>query len=315
MKLSKEFKIGLVFILAIALFVWGFNYLKGFDIFTKSKTYYAVYPRINGLIKSNPVSINGLRTGQVSDIYFEPDLSGLIVVEFVITTDLPIPNNSIVSIYSSDLMGSKAIEIILGNSNEYIQDGDTLPSKLEASLKEAVNQQIQPLKYKAEELIQSIDSVVIIIQSIFNKKAREDLAQSIQSIRQTFKNIENASFDIDNLVTSQKNRLAEIFNNLELITGNLKNNNDNINNIINNFSTISDSLAKAEIPRTFNNINSTINDLAKIADKINKGEGTLGLLVNDDKLYNELQKSAADLNKLLEDIQQNPKKYVRFSLF
>ena len=289
--------------------------MKGFDIFTKSKTYYAVYPRINGLIKSNPVSINGLRTGQVSDIYFEPDLSGLIVVEFVITTDLPIPNNSIVSIYSSDLMGSKAIEIILGNSNEYIQDGDTLPSKLEASLKEAVNQQIQPLKYKAEELIQSIDSVVIIIQSIFNKKAREDLAQSIQSIRQTFKNIENASFDIDNLVTSQKNRLAEIFNNLELITGNLKNNNDNINNIINNFSTISDSLAKAEIPRTFNNINSTINDLAKIADKINKGEGTLGLLVNDDKLYNELQKSAADLNKLLEDIQQNPKKYVRFSLF
>ena len=100
-----------------------------------------------------------------------------------------------------------------------------------------------------------------------------------------------------------------------MITGNLKNNNDNINNIINNFSTISDSLAKAEIPRTFNNINSTINDLANIANKINKGEGTLGLLVNDDKLYNELQKSAADLNKLLEDIKQNPKKYVRFSLF
>jgi len=314
-KLSKEFKVGLVAIVTIALFIWGFNYLKGLDIFKNHKTFYAIYPRVNGLTPANPVSIHGLNVGQVTNISFTPDMSGNIVVEFIVTTDLPLPKNSVANIFSSDLMGSKAIEIVLGDTNVYLDDGDTLVPEVEASLKDAVNQQIAPLKHKAEELISSIDSAVVAIRGVFNKKTRDNLQNSIASISVTLRHIENASYNLDTLVITQKNRLVEILANIELITGNLKDNNENITNILNNFSTISDSLAKAQIPKTFDNINRTINDLAQVAEKINTGQGTIGLLLNDDKLYNNLQKASNNLNALLEDLQQNPKKYVRFSLF
>lgn len=315
MKLSKEFKVGLVAIVTIALFIWGFNYLKGLDIFKNYKTFYAVYPRVNGLTPANPVSIHGLNVGQVTSIAFTPDMSGNIIVEFIVTTDLPMPKNSKASIYSSDLMGSKAIEIILGDTNVYLDDYDTLASVVEASLKDAVNQQIAPLKNKAEELISSIDSAVVAIRGVFDRKTRENLKNSIESIRITLKHLQSATYNIDTMVITQKNRLAEILYNVELITANLKDNNENITNILSNFSTISDSLAKAQIPKTFDNINRTINDLAEVAEKINTGQGTIGLLLNDDKLYHNLQKASNNLNSLLEDLQQNPKKYVRFSLF
>lgn len=305
----------MVFIIAIAAFIWGFNYLKGFDLFKEYKTIYSVYPRINGLTTSNPVSINGLKVGQVADIYFEPNNSGRIVVSMTITTDLPIPDNSIANIFSSDLMGSKAIDLVLGDSKIILANGDTLPSKVEASIKEAVNQQIKPLKNKAEDLIKSIDSVVVALRSVLNEKSRKNLENSIASISRTLYNLENASYNIDTLVVSQKSRLAQILFNMEMITNNIYNNNEKIDNIIDNFSSISDSLAQAEIPRTFNNINRTVNDLAVITGKINKGEGTLGLLINDDKLYHNLQNAAADLDTLLKDINDNPKKYVKFSIF
>ena len=315
MKLSKEFKVGLVAIATIAIFIWGFNYLKGLDIFKTYKTFYAIYPRVNGLMEANPVSIHGLNVGQVTRISFTPDMSGNIIVEFVVTTDLPLPKNSVANIYSSDLMGSKAIEIMIGDTNIYHDDGDTLMSEVEASLKDAVNQQIAPLKNKAEELIGSIDSAVVAIRGVFNRRTRENLKNSIESIRITLKNLESATYNIDTLVISQKNRLATILDNVEAITTNLRENNENITQLINNFSTISDSLAKAQIPKTFDNINSTISDLAEVVEKVNTGQGTIGLLLNDDKLYNNLQQASNNLNALLEDLQQNPKKYVRFSLF
>ncbi|MBE9483384.1 MAG: MCE family protein, partial [Bacteroidetes bacterium] len=142
MKYKREIGIGLVFIVALALFIWGFSYLKGFNLFKEQRVLYAVYERVSGLTKANPVSINGLKVGQVSDIYFNPDFSGEIVVEITIETDMPIPKNSVALIYSSDLMGSKAINLQLSDDSLFVNNGDTLGTKVEASLKEAVNQQI-----------------------------------------------------------------------------------------------------------------------------------------------------------------------------
>ncbi len=266
-------------------------------------------------MKANPVSINGLNVGQVKNLYFEDNHSGRIVVEIVVTSDFPIPVNSIAKIYSSDIMGSKAIEIVLGNSTVIAVAGDTLLTSIEAGLKEEVNRQVQPIKKKAEDLLATIDSAVTVISEIFNENARRNLAQSFESIKNTLEAIQSASYEIDTLVTVERNRLADILTNIESITKNLDKNKDNINNIISNFSAISDTLAKAEIPKTFNNANIALKNIAEIADKINKGEGTIGLLIHNDSLYYQLEKSAADLNKLLEDIRKNPKKYVRFSLF
>ncbi|MCK4638299.1 MAG: MCE family protein, partial [Bacteroidales bacterium] len=167
MKLSREFIVGIVFVVAIALFIWGYNYLKGWDVFTKQKSFFGIYNQVNGLMKANPVSINGLNVGQVKNLYFEDNYSGRIVVEIVVTSDFPIPVNSIAKIYSSDIMGSKAIEIVLGNSTVIAVAGDTLLTSIEAGLKEEVNRQVQPIKKKAEDLLATIDSVVTVISEIF----------------------------------------------------------------------------------------------------------------------------------------------------
>jgi phospholipid/cholesterol/gamma-HCH transport system substrate-binding protein len=315
LKYKKEIITGLVFIVALALLIWGFNFLKGFNLLKDQRIVYAVYEEVSGLNRANPVSINGLKVGQVSDIYFEPGYSGNIIVKIMIETEIPIPRNSIALIYSSDLMGSKAINLILGNDSLYIANGDTLATKVEASLKEAVNQQIQPLKLKAEELILSIDSVVTVIKAIFNESARQNLSNSLASIQQTFANLESATYNLDELVASEKTRLAEIMINLESITATISNNEENIDNILKNFSTVSDSLVAADIPGTFQNLNRVADDLAVIIEKINNGEGSIGMLVNDEDLYKDLQRSAEQLNLLLEDVRVNPKRYVRFSLF
>jgi len=315
LKYRKEIIIGLVFIAALALFIWGFSFLKGFNLFKEQRVLYAKYDRVSGLSKANPVSINGLKVGQVSDIYFEPNFSGKIIVEITIETQLPIPRNSVALIYSSDLMGSKAIDLKLGNDSLLVANGDTLGTRVEASLKEAVNQQIQPLKAKAEELILSIDSVVTVIKEIFNEQARENLTSSLASVQATFENLESASYNLDQMIAAEKVRFGEIMYNLESITTTIRENEEDIDNIISNFSVISDSLAQADIPRTFANINRVVADVADIVEKIDNGEGTLGMLVNNESLYRDLQKSAEQLSLLLEDLRVNPKRYVRFSLF
>ena len=315
MKYKREIGIGLIFIVALALFIWGFSFLKGFNLFKEQRVVYAVYEQVSGLDRANPVSINGLKVGQVSDIYFEPGFSGNIIVEITVETQIPIPRNSVALIYSSDLMGSKAIDLKLGDDSLYISNGDTLSTRVEASLKEAVNQQIAPLKLKAEELILSIDSVVTVIKAIFNEKAKENLSNSIASIEQTFANLESASFNLDTLVAAQKTKLSQIMTNLETITSTISENEENIDNILANFSSLSDSLAKAEIPRTFAKIDRVMGDVALIVEKINTGEGSLAMLINDEALYKDIQESAEQLHLLMEDIRLNPKRYVRFSLF
>jgi len=314
-KIPREVRIGFIFLVALGLFIWGLNFLKGKDIFSKDRIFFSVYKDVNGLEKSNPVYINGLRVGQVRSIYFDPSMSGEIIVEVVVSTDFPIPRNSISRIFSEDLMGSRAISIVVGDSEELISPGDTLSSSIETSLKEEVNRQIAPLKRKTENLILSIDSMVVAVQGVFNKDIRSELLASIQSIRRTFHNLESTSSNIDTLVLEQSSRLGSILYNLDMITRNLKDNEENINNIFANITTITDSLENADIPGTFQNLNRVVNDISLITDKINKGEGTLGMLVNNDQLYIELEKTAYELNQLLEDLRTNPKRYVRFSVF
>jgi phospholipid/cholesterol/gamma-HCH transport system substrate-binding protein len=315
LKIPRELKVGFFFILAVAGFIWGLNFLKGKNIFSKERYFYAVYNDVNGLEKSNPVLINGMRIGQVNDMYFDPSMNGNVIIVMAVKNEFPIPKNSVSRIFSSDLMGSRAISIELGSSDELAISGDTLVSSMEATLKEEVNRQIQPLKRKAENLILSIDSMVVAVQGVFTRDIRDEILTSVQSIRMTFENLETTTSNIDTLVVEQSNRLASILYNLDMITMNLRDNSDEINNTIDNISTISDSLAMAHIPQTFQNLNRVVSDISEITQKINSGEGSIGMLLNNDQLYIELEKTTYELNQLLEDIRVNPKRYVKFSLF
>ncbi len=315
MKISKEFKIGFLFILATAVLVWGYSFLKNKKIFYKERVLIAVYKNVNGLTPSNPVFINGVKVGQVGEVQFAPSMNGDIIVRLVFTHKFPIPKNSTAKIFSLDLMGSKAIEILLGSEKEYAQSGDTLKTDVETSLKDAVNQQILPLKLKAEDLLSSIDTMVVAVHGVFNKEALADLNASIKSIRHTFKNLESTTQNIDTLVTTQSGRLASILYNIDMVTRNLSNNGQQIDRVFNNLATLTDTLAQSNISGTFRKLNKTIDTLSAVMDRIKSGQGTLGMLIKDDKLYIDLQKSSEDLNLLLEDIRLNPKRYVRISVF
>ncbi len=315
MKIRKEVKVGILFVVSVAILIWGIMFLKGLELFKKHQTFISVYDHVNGLVTSNPVTIKGLKVGQVTKLYFHPKNPGKIIVELYLDGDYPIPKNSYARIFSSDLLGSREVEIVLGDSNILAQNGDTLKSITEATLGEEVNRQLLPLKRKAENLISSIDTVATIIQMVLNKNTRDNLVHSIEHVKEALENLAHTTYNIDTLVSTQRNHLSAIITNVESISENLRNNNGKIENIINNLSDVSDSLAKAKIPYTFNQINAAIANLDTILQKVNRGEGTVGLLLNDDKLYKEVEKAARDLNLLLEDIKANPKKYVKVSVF
>jgi len=314
-KLKRELKIGIVFILATVILIWGLMYLKGLEIFTKSRTIIAVYENVDGLVVANPITLNGLQIGQVNTLKFDPRHNGNIIVELYIKGDYPFPSNSIARIRSSGLLGSKEVAIILGTAKSFMKSGDTIKTELEASLSAEVNKQLLPLKRKAENLISSIDSVVIIVQMVLNKNTRENLVQAIDHVKDALANISHATFDLDTLVSTQRKNIAGIIGNVESISKNLKQNNEKITHIINNLSDVSDSLAKARIPSTIMQVNLAVKNLSNTLEKINKGEGSLGLLVNDQKLYIDVENAARNLNLLIEDLKANPKKYLKISVF
>lgn len=315
LKLSKEFKIGIIVIISLALLYWGFNFLKGEDVFSNERTFLAVYKDVGGLNKSNSVTINGLTVGHVRNMYFSNDGKSNVVIELIIRNSIPIPKNSIARIASSDLLGSKIVEIVLGDSPYFAESKDTLMSDVETSIKEEVSRQLKPLKNKAEGLLVSIDTVITMLNDLFSKTNTDNISRSVAHIAGSFENLEKTTSTLDDLMTEEKNRLERILINVESVTLNLKNNEEKLNNIFANFSAISDTLAKARFSETLQNVYTTMNELSDISKKINSGEGSLGMLVNDDSLYVELENSSRDLKLLLEDIRLNPKKYLKFSVF
>ena len=313
-KISSEVKIGIVALAALAVMVWGINFLKGKNILSSPTHYYSVYDNVDGMDIAAPVRINGLTVGKVVEVNFHPDNSGRILVKFDLSKEFAIPKNSIARIYNSDLMGTKALQLSLGNGIIYASSGDTLVSDVEAGLKDEVNKQVLPLKNKAEDLISSIDSVMTVITTVLDKDARTSLTNSLVSLNRTFSTMEVAMVRLDSMIYKNDYRVSNIMANVESITTNLHNNNESLGNIIKNFEAITDSLAKSQIKTTIKNLDASLYQFEKIMTKVNNGEGSIGLLINDKSLYNNLSSASNQLDQLIADMKEHPKRYVSFSL-
>lgn len=311
MKLSKEVKVGILVTGAIAALLWGMNYLKGIDVFSGLNTYFAVYNQVDGLTTSSEIILNGVKIGQVQKIEFIKDNSGRILATLAVKSDVFIGKKSIARISSSDLLGSKVVTIVLDPSSAPVVDGDTLQSEVQTTLSD----QMLPIKDKAENLILSLDSLAMALKGVFNSGTQKNLNSSFANLDKTMASIERASAGLDQLVSTDDSKLRKMINNLESITANIKNNNESLSNALKNISSITDSLAKSNLASTINNANTTLKETAAIMEKINRGEGTMGMLINNDSLYNALEKSATDLDNLLVDLKQNPKRYVHISVF
>ena len=303
--MNKEIRTGIIAIFTIIVLIYGINYLKGLNILDKNRIFHAKYDNIDGLLKGSVISLNGFNVGIVSNISLQSDNSLLVSVK--INEDFDVPANSILKISNQDLMGTKGISVILGNSDLLAKNNDTLIAEIENSLQDEVNKQILPLKNKAEGLISSVDSLMVIFTSVLNTDARKNLASSFKNLDETFILMSESMKELNKLVVTNEKNISNSIKNFESITGNISDNNESIENILKKMSSISDSVSSKDIGDIIKNLNS-------ITNKISVGQGNLGLLNSDDQLYRNIEKTTNDISILVEEIKKDPKKYFNFSV-
>ena len=290
--MKREVKVGIVSIVVIFILILGINYLKGTNIFKNNITFYALYQNIDGLQIGAPVTVSGFKVGSVTDIDMLTESNNNLLVTINIEKELVVPKESILKIVNQDLMGTKGVNLIFSSSSDNASSGDTLSSSLESSLQEEVNAQILPFKRKAEELIVSIDSVMMIVTAVLNKDARKDLSKSIESLGETFSLMSSSMKKVDGIIDANEEKISNIIFNMESILSNIEESNSNVNSILSNMSLISDSLSNS-------NLTSLVNNFNTLMTQINSKEGSAGLLLNDDKLYTNLEKTTKELSSII----------------
>lgn len=309
MKINNETKVGVLAAVAIAILILGYNFLRGNDVFSSENEFYAVYDNVDGLVPSNPVLVNGFQVGRVSKLSLQPN--GRILAEFKVSPEYEIPKSTVAKLESTSLLGGKAIVFELGNGNTYAENGDTLS----AGASKNIMQQVQPVQRKAEMIIARMDSLLNSLNNTMSPEFQGNFQRSFASIARSMETLEGTTIKFDNLVGTQSNKIAAILSNFESISTNLKSNNQKITSIMANIDKVTDEVARANFAETVNNANKAMTDLQATVNKINSGQGSLGLLINDEKMYSNLNNAAANLDKLMIDLKANPKRYVSFSVF
>ena len=312
---SREFKAGVLVVLAASVLYWGISFLKGSDLFEHGTEVYAVYDNAEGITKSQSVTLNGFSVGKVSDVYFHPNHSGKIVVKMNITTDYPITANSLAEIRSADLLGAKEIALVLEKGSVLIESGDTLRSAIEASLSESINKEVLPVKVKAEKLLASLDSTVNILTGFLGGEMQEEFRTSFDNVNRSISNLGTITDELSLYMSENREALGSATQNLERLTSMLNENRDELDRVFNNLANISDTLARANAGEAMRSLSKTATRLDAITSNIEAGEGTLGKLVANDSLYNEINHAILSLDKLLEDIKERPGRYVEISIF
>jgi phospholipid/cholesterol/gamma-HCH transport system substrate-binding protein len=295
MKFRKEYKIGIIVTLIIFFFLWGYNFLKGRNLFSSYNYYYACFADVDGLQESATVDVNGLVVGLVSDIDFVSGRLDSLMVEIAVKKKLKIPKNTAVML-NSGLLKGKSIGLMLGNG-KLAANKDTLRSMVVPG----VMDKIDPIAAKLDRTIDSINLTLKVVQNTLDSATQA--------------NVRNIVANLEQLVVSERLKISLILSNFESVSSNLKKNNDDISLLLSNLTAFSKTLAASDVKTTVDNANHSLAQLHSLLEGINDGQGTLGQLARNDSVYVFLQRSLEDLDELLVDLRENPKKYVHFSLF
>jgi len=301
LKLTREIKTAILVISTILLFIWGYSYLKGRNLLDKYRTFYVQYDNVEGLSSSASVTINGLIVGKVTDITLDPN-TGKLMVQLQLKTDFPISKTSTAVIYKPGFIDGKLIAIHpnLADKSES-EDGQILTGTSELDLTEALGKKLVPLQAKFEKLMQNADNLLTGINNVLDNKGQQDLKKSLAELSQTMEQFHKASSSINSILDDNKGQINGVVTNL--------------NKVSSNFSKISDSLNKADLGKTVVNLQKTLEKVDKIMANLNEGKGTMGKLINDEALYNNLEKTSKELELLLEDVRLYPTRYVNVSFF
>ncbi|HVG16764.1 MAG TPA: MlaD family protein [Chitinophagaceae bacterium] len=311
MKINNETKVGILAVVAIFLLVLGFNFLKGKSIFSKQPTMYAVFTNLGGLEKSNIVKINGLAVGTVYNLTPTNKEVDSILVEIHLNRELSIPENSLAYIDAS-LVGSSYIAIEKGDSRTFLEYGDTIRTRIEGGLIADIKTQLTPTITKVNQTVDSLKSVLSNINSILDPATNNNLKSTVEHLAVS-------TAYLQKMLNTESGMIAQTLGNLNSVTGNLAKNNDGIAQSIRNVEITTGNLANARIQQTVAALEGTINEMkgtiSKLDENLNSNKGTLGRLMNDQKLYEQMNRSALSLEILLDDLRVHPKRYVNVSVF
>jgi phospholipid/cholesterol/gamma-HCH transport system substrate-binding protein len=301
LKFTREIKTAILVISAILLFIWGYSFLKGRDLFTDYKTYYVEYDNVEGLAKSASVTLNGLIIGKINDISII-EKTGKLLVELQIKTDFPFSKSSIASIYEPGFIAGKQIAIYPNyNDTSIAIDGQKLKGNIKLGLTASVSEKLIPLQDKVDKILVNADKLILGINNVLDKKGQENLKISLSELSKTLEQFHKASSSLNVILDENKGKVNSVVT--------------NFNKISSNFSKISDSLNKADLGKTVKNLQKTMANVDKIISELQAGKGSMGKLLNDDSFYKNVAKTTSELELLLQDVRLHPTRYVNVSLF
>ncbi len=330
MKISNEAKVGVLAIAAIIILIFGYNYLKGKDLFSSDNTFYAVYDRIDGLATSNPVQINGFQIGMVEDIFLKPDRSGKLVVKFTVDKEVNLPKSTKVKIVSSGLLGDKAMDVDLGEARtlkglQYAASGDTLQGIIELGITELALEELLPIKDKVENMLTSLDSTLIEVKLLMRsnefKTAFNNMGEVVNDLKGTLDNMNGLTANLNQFTERDLDKISVSLTNfqtasgdLQKLTAGLHGTKTKFDQVLDNTNTLTKKFSNLELEEMAAQTQATLTQINAMMSSIEAGQGTIGKVMKDEALYDNLEDTAESLNSLLVDFQQNPKDYVSFSL-
>lgn len=300
MKRSREIKTAVLVITSILIFIWGYSFLKGKDLFSTYKSFYAVYDNVEGLSASAPVTLNGLAVGKVNSIQVQN--TGKLIVEIQLKSDFPISKSSQLQIYEPGFIGGKQIAIIPDfNDTTMAVSGDTLKSHIKLGMLAKVGDQLAPVQSKVENTLTSADSLLTNVNSLLDTKNKENLSVAIAELTQTMKTLNSASKTLDRMLTTNQQNIDQMMSSLNTTSA--------------NFAEISGSLTEADLGKVVKDLESTLANVNKMMTDMESGKGTLGKLMKDEAMYNNLAAASKELELLLQDVRLNPTRYINVSVF
>jgi phospholipid/cholesterol/gamma-HCH transport system substrate-binding protein len=313
-KISNEFKVGLLGIIVIILLILGFNFLKGNKLFSKTMTLYAKYENVQGLATSNPVFINGLQVGNIYAITNSKDMKQLLVT-ISIQKEIYIPTNSIAFINPNPLSVTK-IEIQLGDATTYLKSNDTIKTiERDGFLENMINSKVDPLLSTIKSTVGTADSILLNFNQVLDAENKKNIAAALQNLNKITSSVNATTASLETMLNSTNGPLSKTLNNAASITDNIAANNKKLNNVFTNIDITTEKLAKLNVQQSLSLLDSTINNLKVVIAKLNSKESSLGMLFNDPTLYKNLTSTSNKINVLLDDIRVHPSRYVSISIF
>ena len=286
----------------LVMTIFSFNYLKGINLLEKSRHFVVIYDNVEGLVASNPVTINGFKIGNVQKINLSGDDTNRLEIKLMIDNDVEFSKSSKAELYETGLIGGKAIAIIPNYEDSSIaESGDYLQGTIKPGLTELVNQKLTPLQEKLESAIQNADNVMLNINELLSDETKTSLQQSILNFKNISESLYETTNNVNSIILKNSNAIENSLNNIESSSKNINE--------------ITQSVSDANVSDLILKLNSTVTNFNLALSKINNGNGSISKLLENDAIFNNLEKATSELEALINDIKANPNRYVHFSIF